>query len=137
MKTKLLPLLLAGVTLVAFTGCRSGGAYLPKNTTKYDYENTENFVLMDRMVQRSVTSPGIQESRTSDGRLQVNVQMRNRETRRIEVQASAEFKDAQGFTIDSTPWKTVILTENEQQSVPFISMSKDAVRYTVRVRQAH
>ena len=137
MKTKLFPILVALLAVAVFTGCRTGGAYLPKNTTKYDYENTENFVLMDRMVQRSVTSPGIQESRTADGRLQINVQMRNREARRIEVQASAEFKDAQGFTIDSTPWKTVILTESEQQSVPFISMSREAVRYTVRVRQAH
>lgn len=135
MKRTFLPLA-AALAAVALTGCQHKGAYLPKDTHRHAYENAENFVLMDRMVQRSVTSHGIQESRTPDGRLAINVQVRNRETRRIEVQASCEFKDAQGFTLDSTPWKTVILTENAQEAVQFTSMSREAVRYTVRVRQA-
>lgn len=126
-------ILAAGVT----SGCKSGGAYAPKNATKYDLENTQNLVLMDKMVQRSVTSSGIQEGRTPDGRLQVIANLRNREARRIEVQANCEFKDAQGFPVDSTPWQTVILTESSQEGVKFISLSDKAVRYTVRVRQAH
>lgn len=126
----------AVLTAAAFSGCHAGGAYLPKNTNRYAYENAENFVLMDKMVQRSVTSPGIQQVKLPDGRLKINVQVRNREARRIQVQISTEFKDAQGFTVDSTPWKNVILTESEQQSVVFTSL-KPAERFTVRVRQAH
>lgn len=136
MKKHLLVFSLA-VAAVMFGGCRSGGAYLPKNTTEYDVENTANFVLMDSMVQRSVTSSGIQQTTLPDGRLQVVANIRNREGRRIQVQAQCEFKDAQGFTIDSTPWNTLILTERGQESVKFVSMNPQAVRYTVRVRQAH
>ena len=134
---KLFSLCAASALLLAATGCQTGGAYAPKNTTKYNYEDSLNFVLMDSMVQRSVTSPGIQETTLPDGRLQVVANIRNRETRRIEVQIQCVFKDAQGFEVDSTPWNTLILTENSQESVKFISMNSQAKRYTVRVRQAH
>ncbi len=110
---------------------------MPQNTTKYDYENSSNFVLMDAGVQQSVTSSGIQETRLPDGKLQVAANIRNRETRRIQVQVQCEFKDAQGFAIDSTPWNTLILTENGQETVSFTSMNNQAQRYTVRVREAH
>jgi uncharacterized protein YcfL len=134
---KLFTLLAASTALFVSTGCQSGGAYAPKNATKYNYEDSLKLVLMDRMVQRSVTSSGFQETELQDGRLQVVANLRNRETRRIEVQAQCVFKDAQGFEIDSTPWNTLIMTENAQESVKFVSMNNQARRYTVRVRQAH
>lgn len=138
MKNRLFSLLAAIAALTVFTGCQSnGGAYLPKNTTKYNYEDSEQLVLMDAMVQRSVTSPGIQQTRLPDGRLEVAANLRNREGRRIQVQTQCEFKDAQGFTLDSTPWNTTILTERSQETVRFTSMNDKAQRYTIRVRQAH
>lgn len=138
MKNRFFSLLAALVALAVFTGCSStGGAYLPKNATKHNHEDSEQLVLMDSMVQRSVTSPGIQQTRLPDGRLEVVANLRNREGRRIQVQAQCEFKDAQGFPIDSTPWNTVILTERAQEGVRFTSMNDKAQRYTIRVRQAH
>lgn len=138
MKNRLFSLLAALTALVIFTGCKStGGAYLPKNATKHNYEDSEQLVLMDAMVQRSVTSPGIQQTRLPDGRLEVAANLRNREGRRIQVQTQCEFKDGQGFTIDSTPWNTTILTERGQETVRFTSMNDKAQRYTIRVRQAH
>jgi uncharacterized protein YcfL len=129
------PLLLATAVL---TGCQSGGAYAPKNATKYDLENKEKFVLMDRMVQRSVTSSGIQKRPLPDGRLEVIAHVRNRETRRIQVQISCVFKDASGFsTDDETPWQNLILTENAQEDVRFVSINNKAQDFTIRVRQAH
>lgn len=136
MKNYLLSLC-GAAALFAFSGCHTGGAYVPKNTNKYAYENAENFVLMDSRVQRSITSPGIQVTTLQDGRLQVSAQVRNREERRIQVQVQCEFKDAQGFTVDSTPWNTLILTERSQENVTFTSMNDKAKRYTVRVREAH
>jgi len=62
--------------------------------------------------------------------------VRNRENRRIQVQINCEFKDAQGFPVDSTPFQTLILTENATESVPFTSMNSKAKNYTIRVRQA-
>jgi len=135
---KLFSLALFAALGIALSGCATGGAYSPKNASKNDLENREILVLMDRAVQRSITSAGpIQTAVTPDGRLEVVANLRNREGRRIQVQVNCVFKDAQGFsTGDETPWQTLILTENSQESVRFISMNDKAKRYTIRVREA-
>ncbi len=135
MKIKTLSFVVCAATTF-FTGC-GGGAYLPKNTTQYGVENQVNFVLMDSHIQRSITSSGIQQRVTEDGRLELVANIRNREGRRIEVQVQCVFKDEQGFSSgDETPWRTLILTENSQEAVQFISMNNKARKYTIRVRQA-
>ena len=140
MKKSLLALSLLAPALVLIDGCASEshdtGAYLPVNTTVNDVENVAGFVLLDPGVQYSVTCPGIQETPLADGRLQVVANLRNRENRRIQVQANCVFKDAQGFPVENTPFQTVFLDENAQQSVHFESMNNKANRYTIRVRQA-
>ena len=140
MKKNLFALItLAGLAL-AFTGCETRvidhGAYLPLNVTINDLENRTALVLLDQRVQNSITCPGIQETHLPDGRLQVAVNLRNREERRIQMQVNCEFKDAQGFVIDNTPFQNVFFDENAQQTVQFISMNDKAARYTVRVREA-
>ena len=118
------------------TGCATGGARPPVNTTKYNFETTAKFALMDSGTQRSITCTGLQERKTDEGRLEVAANLRNRENRRIEVQAQCVFKDVQGFSLDETPWQTVILTENGQETIRFTAMNTKATDYTVRVRQA-
>jgi hypothetical protein len=139
MKTHLFAAIaLSGLALL--TGCETAvvdrGAYLPQNVMVNDVENRAGLVLLSKRVQNSVTCPGIQETRLPDGRLQVTAHLRNRENRRIQVQANCEFKDAQGFVIDSTPFQNVFLDENAQQDVRFVAMNDRAVRYTIRVREA-
>ena len=126
MKQSLIPIF-ALVLASAVVGCRAPreGVYAPVNTTKYNYEDSVRFVLMDPGAQRSVSTSAIQERTLPDGRLEVAANVRNRENRRIQVQAQCEFKDAQGFAIDSTPWQTLILTENAQETVRFAAMNKD------------
>jgi hypothetical protein len=131
---------LALAALLAFLpGCATQpetGAYRPQNTTKFNTEAGEKFVALDAGVQQSVTCPGLQETTLPDGRLQVVAKVRNRENRRIQVQINCEFKDSQGFPVDSTPFQTLILTENATEGVPFTSMNAKAKDYTIRVRQA-
>jgi hypothetical protein len=121
------------------SGCSSTpydtGASLPQNTTKFGAENSK-FILLDAGAQYSVTCIGLQETPMPDGRLQVVAKVQNRENRRIEVQINCEFKDKQGFPIDSTPFQTLILTENATEAVSFASANDRAKDYTLRVRQA-
>lgn len=124
-----------GVAVFA-TACGGGGAYAPKNTTKYNQESTAKFVLLDPGAQRSVTCSGLQERRLEDGRLEVVANLRNRENRRIEVQVNCVFKDEQSFSVDDTPFQIVMLTENATESIKFVSMNNKAKNYTVRVRQS-
>jgi uncharacterized protein YcfL len=140
MKTYLITLL-AAASAVLITGCRSTydrGPYLPQHTKAPSHEQTQPVVLMDPAVQRSVTlaAPPIARE-LPDGRLEVVAQLRNRENRRIEVQANCVWKDVNGVGIgDESPFQTVILGENTTEQVRFVSANDQARRYTVRVRQA-
>ena len=127
---------LAALALSA--GCVSPpGPFAPLDTTKYTLENTERFVLLDKPTQTSVTCTGLQERSLADGRLEVVANVKNRESRRIQVQINCVFKDEQGFsTGDETPWQTLILSENSTEAVRFTAMNTLARNYTVRVRQA-
>src|SRR6266481_7452774 len=129
-----------GVALLV-SGCGTAhdqGPYLAQNIKTPAYESTEPVVLMDPGVQYSLTVTGQPQARTlDDGRTEVVVQLRNRENRRIEVQANCVFKDVNGITTgDETPFQAVILTENATEQVRFVSMNDKAKRYTIRVRQA-
>lgn len=139
MKTKLIAILTIATAFVA-VGCRSAydkGPYLPEQSQTPAYENTERFVLLDPGVRYSITCTGINERTLEDGRTEVTAQIRNRENRRIEVQANCVFKDAAGVsTGDETPFQTVILTENATEQVKFVSANNAAKKYTIRVRQA-
>jgi predicted small lipoprotein YifL len=134
------PLLLAAVTIISLTACKSTydkGPYLPQNSKTPPHENTERVVLMDPGVQYSLTCTGVQEGASTDGRLEVVAQIRNRENRRIEVQVNCVFKDANGYTTgDETPFQTLILTENATEQVKFTAMNTLAKKYTIRIRQA-
>jgi uncharacterized protein YcfL len=137
MKNKLMIL---AVTLMsaALVGCVHEGAYAPKNVDRHDLENREPFVLLDKGAQRSVTvSSPIQQRLLEDGRLEVVANVRNRENRRIQVQINCVFKDELGFsTGDETPFRTLFLDENAQESVRFVSMNDKARKFTIRVREA-
>src|SRR5262245_25688287 len=140
MKKIFLPVAAISVMTLLDTGCKTQsetGALPPVNTTKFNLENTANFVLLDPGTQHSITCSGLQVGKTPDGRLEVMAKVRNRENRRIEVQVNCVFKDDQGFsTEEETPFKTLILTENSTEDVKFTAMNTKATKYTVRVREA-
>ena len=140
MKKTFVSMLVVGGALLLVAGCSSThdkGPYLPQTPPPMGYETREPVVLLDPGVQYSVTCSGIQEQTLPDGRLEVVAHLRNRENRRIEVQANCVFKDLNGFsTGDETPFVTVILTENGTEDARFVSMNNLAKKYTIRVRQA-
>ncbi len=138
MNTKPVSLLVAVTALALSAGCvTQPGPFAPLDTTKFTLENTERFVLLDEPAQNSVTCTGLQQNLLADGRLEVVANVKNRESRRIQVQINCVFKDDQGFsTGDETPWQTLILSENSTEAVRFTAMNGQAKKYTVRVRQA-
>jgi len=138
MKRTLVGLISLASGVALFTGCLTTeeGAYLPMNTTVNNVENVAGFVLLSRAAQNSLTCPGIQEMRLPDGRLQVEAQARNRENRRLQVQVDCVFKDAQGFTVEETPFINLFVDENAQESARFVSANDKPVRYTIRIREA-
>ena len=141
MKKSIVSVLIAGGAILLVAGCASSphdkGPYAPQTPKTPSREGREPIVLLDPGVQYSVTCSGLQEQTLPDGRLEVVAHLRNRENRRIEVQANCVFKDQNGFTTsDETPFTMVILTENATEDVKFVSMNNLAKKYTIRVRQA-
>src|SRR5258708_39466820 len=138
MNPKPVILVLSLAALALSTGCvETPGPFAPLDTTKFTLENTDKFVLLDQPAQYSVTCTGLQERTLGDGRLAVVANVKNRESRRIQVQINCVFKDAQGVsTGDATPFQTLILSENSTEAVRFTAMNPSAKKYTIRVRQA-
>src|SRR6188508_2635424 len=80
-------LLLSLVALALTAGCvNEPGPFAPLDTTKFTLENTDRFVLLDKPAQYSVTCTGLQERPPADGRMEVTANVKNRESRRIQVQ---------------------------------------------------
>lgn len=126
----------SGVTRYVITG-HAGGAYEPRNVNKFNLEDSARFVLLDRHAQRSVTCSSILERVLDDGRLEVVANVRNRINRRIEVQINCVFKDELGYPVnDEAPFRRLILTENAQEGVRFVSLNDQARTYTIRIRQS-
>ena len=138
MNTKSLTSIICLAALSVCAGCATQtGPFPPLDTTKFTLEYTDKFALLDQPAQHSVTCTGLQQMTLGDGRLEVVANVKNRESRRIEVQINCVFKDDQGFpTGDETPWQTLILSENSTEAVRFTAMNTGARKYTVRVRQA-
>jgi hypothetical protein len=138
MNTKPMLLLFAAAALAFSAGCATQpGPFKPLDTTKYTLENTDKFVLLDQAAQYSITCTGLQERALGDGRLEIVANVKNRESRRLEVQINCVFKDDQNFsTGDETPFQTLILAENSTEAVRFTAMNTSAKKYTIRVRQA-
>ena len=129
--------LMAAVLTLSTIGCKTRGAYVAEVPDGYDLENQTEFVLMNKRVAKSVTVAGIQERVLADGRLEVTANVLSKDRRRIQVQISCVFKDQNGFsTGDETSWNTLILTENAQEALRFMSMNEKARKYTIRVREA-
>ena len=137
MKRTVLAGALAGaIGLVSGCATHDTWAYLPGNSSVNNVEDGAKFVLLDKAAQYSITCGSLQEGRMPDGRLQVLANLRNRESRRIQVQVNCVFKDAQGFVVEDTPFQNLFLDENAQEGVSFLSANEKAQRYTFRVREA-
>ena len=95
----------------------------------------EKLILLDERVQRSVTCTGIQERVLEDGRLEISAKIRNRETRRVAVQAACVFKDAAGIAAGgASAFQLIEIPERGEATVTFTAPAKDTRKYTLRIR---
>jgi hypothetical protein len=108
----------------------------PADSTKYTLENTDRFVVLDRLGRSSVTCTGFTEHALADGRLEVVANLKNREDHPVDLQASCVFKDEQGLNVvEESPWQKVSIPKNATEAVRFTAVNLPAKTYTVRVRE--
>jgi hypothetical protein len=109
----------------------------PFETTKYTLENTDKFAVLADPVAPPIACTGLQQRTLADGRLEIVANLKNREQRKVVVQANCLFKtDAPEDVGIETPWQTVMLAEDTTQTVRFVAPNATAKKYTVRVRTA-
>lgn len=106
-------------------------------TTKYTLENTDKFTVIADPTAPPVACTGLQQHALADGRLEVIANLKNRDHRAVEVQASCAFSvPLPGAIVSETPWQNVTLPEDATQTVRFVAPNASATRYSVRVRAA-
>jgi uncharacterized protein YcfL len=96
---------------------------------------TENFELLGTATVNAIACTGLQPRVLPDGRLEVVVNVKNRQARALKVQLNCVFKDEQGFsTGDETPLETVTLAAHATEAVSFTARDAKAKKFTVRAR---
>lgn len=99
-------------------------------------EDLQTFVILDpQLVGRiSVDRHGVQ--RDPNGRLAVQVFVRNRTQYPQAIDVQTAFRDEQGFDInDTTAWERLSLEPNATAAYRAVSLDSRAARYVVRFRE--
>ena len=125
--------------LALFGGCASQPtASAPQATTKYTIvNNTDEFAVLDQPLASSISCTGLHYRELPDGRFEVVANVRNNDSRDVQVKVNCVFKDADGFSIgDETPFRTLVLKGNSTEAVRFTATNRIAKRYTIRVKLA-
>ncbi|MSR67094.1 MAG: hypothetical protein EXS24_06960 [Pedosphaera sp.] len=132
MKYQIMSVFCVGALALGLAACTG----VSTSSVGYNQQNGRpKFVTLDPLTKEAITSPGIQETVLPDGRLMVKANVRNRLNKRVHVQINCVFHDAQGFKVDETPYETLILTENGQETVSFTSLREGVKDYVVQIRQ--
>jgi hypothetical protein len=134
MKKGALAFFVSALAIGLLAGCATpeSGPHPPQKVSVKTAQDTSKFVLLDKA---AVTCEGFEETRLPDGQLQVLATLRNLENRRVQVQVSCAFKDAQGFDVEDTPFETVILDAHGLEGLKFLSANDKAQRYTICARK--
>jgi uncharacterized protein YcfL len=126
--------LLLGLVSVLSTGCE--GAYRAFHIPGANVENRETIVLLTKTLQDQIAVEGQQAIWNEANLLEVNARLRNRTEKTIRVEVQTVFKDQKGYSInDVSVWQRLIFEPNETKIYHVNSMTSNARRFTVRVRE--
>ena len=127
---------LVGAGGLMLAGCASGPtATETTEATRYTVNNTETFQLLDKKVQAMVACTGLIETVDAQGRLEVAVNVKNRDLQPLVLQVGCLSKERLGAPqgIDA-PWQVVQLASGATETVRFTAPDTTAKSYAVRVR---
>ena len=132
--TKLMKLFILGLVSVLITGCE--GAYRAVRIPGADVENREVIVLLTKTLQDQIAVEGQQAKWNKANLLEVRARLRNRTEKPLQVEVQTVFKDQKGFSVnDVSAWQRLIFEPNETKTYHVNSMTSNARRFTVRVRE--
>ena len=108
-----------------------------QDTIKYTVDDTGRVAFSDPATKEAILCTGLQERFTTENKLDVIANVKNRSDRPLKVQVQCLFRDADGFMEpEGTPWQSVSLEPQATETVHFTAASTIPKRYTLRFRQA-
>jgi hypothetical protein len=132
MRTRPLPLLTAALALA---GCAGPGAAPPP--ASYAVEGSNRLVALDAAARDAAGCSGLMARSLADGRLQLLVNLKDRQASPAPIEVQCEFENDRGAPIgDDSPWEAVTLTPGVVQTLLFTSRDTRARTYRIRVRSA-
>jgi hypothetical protein len=128
---------LAGFVLAAVVClCGCHGPYQAKSDEDFPLEHQENISLMDKKLQKWMRIDALSYDYTSDGRLEVYCEMRNRTDVNLEIMVQTQFKDAAGRLLeDKTNWETIVIPKNATIDYRPAAMTERARNFIIRVKR--
>lgn len=123
--------IVAGATLVL--GCASG-PWIIRDDPASSIEEREKYLVFDRELYEFIRLVKSRASRTSDGRLVVDVELKNITSRDLVLQVQTVFRDEQHFLSgDSTTWQHITIPPYSTHNLHICSLSPKAVDFNVRI----
>ena len=127
------------VTLIMFMaiGC-SSGPYRAKSPKKDKelYEQTENFIVLDKALQKKIVVSDQSPSWTKDGRLKVRAKILNKTKKNLHIQVQTIDKEKEGYPGDKTNWQLEIIPAKAYYYYESKSLNNKATDYTIRCKTA-
>lgn len=131
--------------LSMFLLCGCAGPWVARNSQ--EHMTVDDVVVMDKSLRSwrpftdvfgaSVTVDRKKGTTKDDGRLHLQVELKNNRGDDLHFQIQTIFKDAQGFMLsDQSNWEHVIIPRQSSYRYSCTSMSKLAKHYLVRVRRS-
>lgn len=126
-------LLIAVVASVG--GCASRGPGVPEPDSKAFAKTKAPINLLDKSLSDKLGSDAASLTRTDDGRLKVAINIRNKSSKGLHVQARCVFKDDMGLsTGDETAWEEIYMSPRQSVTYRAESKVRNAITHTVEVR---
>ncbi len=94
-----------------------------------------NVLAMDRAVWRLVAAGSLRETRSTDNRLGVELELHNLSTMDLSVQVRTVFRDKDGMpTNEQANWQMLVLPRGDSLLYESRSLTEGAQAYTIQIR---
>jgi uncharacterized protein YcfL len=135
--TRILQLVLAlCIATFAVAGCgKPKGPDVPISQEKALTKSKAQVNLLGKKLKDQIASELQEKKRLDDGRMDIAVNLRNRTTKRLNLEVRTVFKDDRGIsTGDETSWTDLYLEPMQSQTYRATSKTPNPESYTVEVR---
>lgn len=135
---KIVAVLVVSAFLAGCTGC-AAGPYKAIRSGPDNIEISSSVVVLDKRMaaqfgSRKVVVMGERKSRTPDGRLELQCDIRNMKNEFLMMQIQTVFRNAAGLVVEETAWELIEVPAFVTITYGNAASTPEASEYTIRIR---